>query len=237
MRALLSVVLKLPPRRSDFSLRHYVEKSRSAYSKKQRRAFQRLMSDLTVGKSRRERLRFMTLTSSPEAKRRNLNADFRALKMRILRKFHFKMKYWKVRTNEGNGVLHIVYRGKFIPQRWLSEQWAVIHKSPVVDIRSLYETRKGLAGIVFYLVGNYLAKQSFERMSWGYSWVFPAFVSCWKRLIEKYGFKQALFLWNRLLWSQFVVTRQMRLTRFLPLYIRTNEKSLPWRALFRTSGI
>ncbi len=94
-----------------------MEEGRNVYTKKQRRAFQRLMSGLTVGKSRRERLRFMTLTSSPEAKGRNLGADFRALKMRILRKFHFKMKYWKIRTNEGNGVLHIVYRGKYIPLR------------------------------------------------------------------------------------------------------------------------
>jgi hypothetical protein len=177
----------------------------------------------------------MTLTSSPEAKGRNLNADFRALKMRILRKYHFKMKYWKIRTNEGNGVLHIVFRGKFIPQRWLSEQWADIHKSPVVDIRSLYETRKGLTGIVFYLVGNYLAKQSFERMSWGYSWVFPAFVSYWKRIVEKYGLKRGLELWNKLLCSPFIVTRQVRLTRFLPQWKHTSEKSLPWGALFRTS--
>jgi hypothetical protein len=194
-----------------------------------------LMSGLTVGKSRRERLRFMTLTSSPESVGRSLNADFRALKMRILRKYHFKMKYWKIRTNEGKGVLHIVFRGRYIPQRWLSAQWADINKAPVVDIRSLYETRKGLTGIVFYLVGNYLAKQSFERMSWGYSWVFPAFVSCWKRMIKKYGFKQALLLWNRLLCSPFVVTRQMRLTRFLPAFKHTGEKSLSWSALFSTS--
>jgi len=193
------------------------------------------MSGLTVGKSRSERLRFLTLTSSPASVGRDLNADFRALKMRIYRKFHFKMKYWKIRTNEGNGVLHIIFRGKFIPQKWLSDAWLEIHKSPIVDIRSLYETRKGLTGIVFYLVGNYLAKQSFERMSWGYSWVFPAFVSSWKRLIEKYGFRQALFLWNRLLCSPFTVTRQLRLTRFLPEYTRTNERSLPWGALFRTS--
>jgi len=185
------------------------------------------MSGLTVGKSRRERLRFMTLTSSPEAKERNLNADFRALKMRIYRKFHFKMKYWKIRTDEGNGVLHIIFRGKYVPQKWLSTQWAEIHKSPIVDIRSLYETKKGLTGIAFYLVGNYLAKQNFERMSWGYSWVFPAFVRSWKRLIEKYGFKQALFLWNRLLYNQFIITRQVRLTRFLPAYTCTSEKSLP----------
>lgn len=196
-----------------------------------------MMSGLTVGKSRRERLRFMTLTSSPQSVGRNLNADFRALKMRILRKYHFKMKYWKTRTNEGHGVMHIIFRGRFIPQRWLSAQWADVHKSPIVDIRSLYETRKGLAGIAFYLVGNYLTKQSFERMSWGYSWVFPAFVSSWKRLIEKYSFKQALFLWNRLLCTPFVVTRQLRLTRFMPKYRHTSEKSLPWGALFRVSAM
>lgn len=195
------------------------------------------MSGLTVGKSRRERLRFMTLTSSPESIGRNLNADFRALKMRVYRKFHFRMKYWKIRTNEGNGVLHIVFRGKYIPQKWLSEAWADIHTSPIVDIRSLYETPKGLKGICFYLIGNYLAKQSFERMSWGYSWVFPAFVRSWKGMIEKYGFKQALFLWGRLLCSPFVVTRQLRLTKFLPEHKHTSEKSLPWGALFRTSVV
>ena len=212
-----------------------MEDGKHVYTKKQRRAFQRLISGLTVGKSRRERLRFMTLTSSPESVGRSLNADFRALKMRILRKYHFKMKYWKIRTNEGNGVLHIIFRGKYIPQKWLSAQWADIHKSPIVDIRSLYETRKGLTGIVFYLVGNYLAKQSFERMSWGYSWVFPAFVSYWKRIVEKYGFKRGLELWNKLLCSPFVVTRQVRLTKFLPQWKHTSEKSLPWGALFRSS--
>jgi len=175
------------------------------------------MSGLTVGKNRKERLRFMTLTSSPESEGRNLNADFRALKMRIYRKFHFKMKYWKIRTNEGNGVLHIIFRGKYIPQRWLSEQWVAIHKSPVVDIRSLRETRSGLKGIVFYLIGNYLSKQSFERMSWGYSWVFPGFVMAWKRLVEKYGFKRGLELWRKLLTELPVNTRQIKLTKFLHL--------------------
>lgn len=193
------------------------------------------MSSLTVGKSRSERLRFMTLTSSPESKDRDLNADFRTLKMRNLRKYHFKMKYWKIRTNEGNDVLHVVFRGKYITQERLSAQWADIHKSPIVDIRSLYETRKGLTGIVFYLVGNYLSKQSFERMSWGYSWVFPAFVSSWKRLVEKYGFRRGLELWNRLLCSAFVVTRQVRLTRFLPQWKHTSEKGLPWGEVFRAS--
>jgi hypothetical protein len=90
-------------KKSDFTLRKCVPEN-GGYTKKQRRAFQRLMSGLTVGKSRRERLRFMTLTSSPESVSRNLNADFRALKMRILRKYHFKMKYWKIARAWKNGI-------------------------------------------------------------------------------------------------------------------------------------
>ena len=125
------------------------------------------------------------------------------------------MKYWKIRTNEGNGVLHIVFRGKYIYQKWLSSSWAEIHNSPIVDIRSLYETRKGLSGICFYLIGNYLSKQSFERMSWGYSWVFPGFVATWKRLVETYSYKRGLELWKKLLACNIIITHQEKLTKFI----------------------
>jgi hypothetical protein len=33
-------------------------------------------------------------------------------------------------------------------------------------------------------------------MSWGYSWFFPSFVKKWKEIIEKFGFKRALYLWK-----------------------------------------
>ena len=51
------------------------------------------------------------------------------------------------------------------------------------------------------------------------------------------GESTRLFLWNRLLCSPFVVTRQVRLTKFLPAYKHTSEKSLPWGALFRMSVV
>jgi hypothetical protein len=169
-----------------------------------------------MGKSRNERLRFLTLTSSPGSVGRNLNADFRTLKMRVLRKFHFKMKYWKIRTNEGNEALHIVYRVKFVPQTWLAEAWAEIHLSPTVDIRSLYETSRGLKGIVFYLIGNYLSKQTFERMSWGYSWVWRGFTKTWKHIIEVYGYKSGLWVWKQMLCFFLLVwSGQVRLAKFM----------------------
>lgn len=109
-------------REFDFNEHRY--KTEGGYTKKQKRSFQRLMSGLALGKNRNERLRFMTLTTSDEAKslgfNKLLNNHFRTLKMRILRKYHFKMKYWKIRTNEGNGVLHIVFRGKYIHQKGLA---------------------------------------------------------------------------------------------------------------------
>jgi hypothetical protein len=77
-----------------------------------------------------------------------------------------------------------------------------------------------------------LSKQSFERISWGYSWVFPAFVGSWKRLIEKYGFKRGLELRNGLLCTSFIVARQIRLTRFVPDYKHSKEKSLLRKTVF-----
>jgi hypothetical protein len=52
------------------------------------------------------------------------------------------------------------------------------------------------------------------------------------RLVEKYGFKRGLEMWNRVLCSPFVVTRQVQLIRFLPEYERSNEKSLQWQSVF-----
>jgi hypothetical protein len=53
-------------------------------------------------------------------------------------------------------------------------------------------------------------------------------------MVEKYGFKHGLELWSKLLCRPFVVNRQVRLTKYLPRYKYTSEKSLPWAALFHT---
>jgi hypothetical protein len=56
-------------------------------------------------------------------------------------------------------------------------------------------------------------------------------------LVEKYGFRRGLELWNRLLSSNYIVTRQVRLTRFLPEYRHSKEKSIAWGATFHRSSI
>lgn len=153
-------------------------------SGKKKRAFQRLMSGLTRSRYRGDRLRFMTLTSAVDSDRSLLSRHFQLLRRRIERYFHKRLEYWKINTNEGNGVMHIVFKGGFIPQSWLSSAWKSIHGAKIVDIRALKNaSSKNLAN---YLVGNYLCKQSFERMSWSWGWVYRGFCSTWRRIYSSW---------------------------------------------------
>jgi len=112
----------------------------SRWSPKARRWFQRLLSGVTHHQANRRRLRVMTLTTSPRGRAcaRDINSSFQVLKQRVKRKWPgAKFEYWKLRTSEGNGVLHIIYLGPWIPQSWLSRTWGDIHYSPIVYILSL----------------------------------------------------------------------------------------------------
>ena len=194
--------------RTDFispeSVLHQIEQiilsqSPSPLSRKRKRAFHRLMSGLSRSRSRGDRLRFMTLTSSSESEHGSLSRHFQVLRKRIERRFGFLPQYWKINTNEGHGVMHIVFKGGFIPQAWLSEAWASIHGACVVDIRALKNRPKRLAN---YLISNYLGKQSFERMSWSWNWVFRGFCHLWRsRFASWYCIDRVSCLraWNRLI--------------------------------------
>ena len=48
-----------------------------------------------------------------------------------------------------------------------------------------------------HLVGQYFAKQPVIRMSYGHHWVFPRFAKSFKHIIEVYGFKRPIEIWDR----------------------------------------
>jgi hypothetical protein len=101
---------KLGLRESSSSLDNNVQNlpKRSTRSFKQKRTYHRLLSDLRRAKALGKNVRFMTLTSAPKSNCREINAHFQVLRKRIHRNFG-KIDYIKFRTNEGHGVLHIVY--------------------------------------------------------------------------------------------------------------------------------
>jgi len=202
------------------------------FTKKQRRAYMRLKSGMTLGEARKERLCFMTLTTKyDKAKPKSrlervkvLNYAFTKLKQRIeyelqkrmyeryckkkhltpwvyhgkkkilhyprlWERFFFKFKYFKIKTSEGGGVLHIVFRKGWnvpqIPYCWLSKQWQEIWGSWDVSISQV--DRYSAERLSMYIVGQYMAKQPTLRMSYGQSWVYMGFRKTFKHLIEVYG--------------------------------------------------
>jgi len=171
---------------------------------KARRWYQRLLSGVNHHTANRRRLRVITLTTSLEARAAGLdiNDSFQALRKRLLRRYPVTgFEYWKLRTSEGNGVLHIIYSGPWIAQAWLSRIWQEIHLSYRVWIQELRGKGKRMTN---YLIGHYLPAHDdyrlYTRMSWSWGWVFRGFVGAWKWTFRtSKTFLQALVSWNRLM--------------------------------------
>ncbi len=174
----------------------------SSWSPKARRWYQRVLSGVTHHQANRRILRVITLTSGPRAPPQDeINASWQVLRKRIVRKWHIKLEYWKLRTSEGNGVLHIIYSGPYIPQRWLSRNWAEIHNSPIVYIQKMRFKKKRL---VNYLMKHYLPAHDhgglYTRMSWSWGWVFRGFCGAWKWFWKRGPTRyEAIIEWNKLM--------------------------------------
>jgi hypothetical protein len=193
--------MEKPPKTALHLIEDKQNSSRREWNSKQKRAYHRILSGLKKQAILGKRIRFITLTTANYVDYLKLNAHFQTLRYRINRKFG-KMEYFKVKTNEGNGVLHIVYAGNYIPQNWLSQNWAELHGgSCVVDIRALRGSNKQLAR---YLVSQYVAGQSFIRNSWSWGWVCRKFAYFWERMkfrYENYSKEKLFSKWDEFLYN------------------------------------
>jgi hypothetical protein len=127
--------------------------------------------------------------------------------------FRSKFKYIKVKTAEGGGVLHIIFRKPKeyppIPKNWVHRQWLKIWGSWNTSISEVPYT--DVDRMSHYVVGKYFVNQPIIRLSYGQQWVFPGFVRSFKKVIETYAnmrqspdtpekhkpFKRAIEVWNK----------------------------------------
>ncbi|MBA7589625.1 hypothetical protein ES708_31712 [subsurface metagenome] len=129
-------------------------------------------------------MRFLTLTSSDEAvvKGYDIHKHFRALVMRLRRRWG-RFEYMGVVEIKGDRHhLHLVFRGEYMAQAQVSAMWQAIHASPVVDIQAIYKARGGAQ----YLA-KYLAKEGVNRYWASYNWVFAGWVGWSKRVNRVFG--------------------------------------------------
>lgn len=202
---------------------------RRSWTKKQRRTYQRLLSGIIRANNERRRLRVITLTSSPEkrSKQHEMGKAWQVLRKRICRYFGVSLDYFRLRTSEGNGVLHIVYKGCFIPQTWLKNAWNEIWESPIVFIQALHGEKR----LAKYLISHYMARHDdrdepgsprgtlFVRQSWSWGWVCRGFVHLWRRVLKSsVDMQTAICTWNVLL-----------RTRYPRAYYLENRNKKKWK--------
>ena len=82
-------------------------------------------------------------------------------------------EYIKIITNEGNGVIHCVYNGDYIPYNYIVEIWRDIHNSWEVNIQLIRHTLRDLYNSAAYVVSQYVAGQgsSYQRASTSWKWI------------------------------------------------------------------
>ena len=163
-------------------------------SRRIRRFYQRYFTGVGVGGS----LRFLTLTSSDQAVALDydIHRHFRALVMRLRRRWG-RFEYMGVVEHKGGRKhLHLVFRGEYMAQAQISAIWRKLHASPIVDIRAMYKVRGGARELA-----KYLAEQALNRYWASYNWVFRGWVSWSKRVrraVGRYPSKALLGVLSRL---------------------------------------
>jgi hypothetical protein len=120
--------------------------------------------------------------------------------LQIFEKCKFKFRYFKVKTSEGAGVLHIVFRKEYnvpkLPQEWVSKEWAKIwHGSWNVNLQQIKYSDSVKTS--FYIIRGYIQNQPVVRMSYGHQWVYQGFRKSFIHLIEVYGYKRAIEIWKK----------------------------------------
>jgi hypothetical protein len=185
------------------------------FDKKQRRAYNTIITGLKLAQRENKTVRFLTLNTSDVQKNSmcydefKLNDDFRKLKQRVkrmtplkmikegyiksseLRKYYNGIKigaaldfeYFKVQTNEGNGVLHIVYKGQYLPYNYLVDNWQDIHNSWNVNIKRIGNNKNDTGRASSYIVSQYVSSQNstYVRSSQSWRWLFRGYR---KRFLE-----------------------------------------------------
>jgi len=153
---------------------------RTPEERRYKRCFHRVISGLERGGS----LRFVTLTSSDQAIN-PIQQDFRRLIMRLRRRGIVKDYIRVVEIkNDGRQHIHMIFRGNYIAQAYLSYLWEKLHQSPIVDIRQvmLFSDTLGKAAAE---MAKYMSKELHRRYSCSWGWVYKGFVKVWKQALAQ----------------------------------------------------
>ena len=167
------------------------------WERRRKRLYQRAMSGIELALSKKQKIRFLSLTSGPEAKDELIHEHFRALVKRI-RYYYPEFEYLSVKeeTIAGKKHLHILYKGAYLPQKWVSAQWKELHQSPIVHITIFRGSPKRASSYIC----KYIGKDPSSARYWcSWKWVFRGFVRAWRAIVAQFR-DRAVDYWRYCLW-------------------------------------
>lgn len=175
-----------------------------SWNRKQKRLFQRSMSGVELALIRGERVRCLHFGITPEMQRQPQHLEtfsrlIKAFIKRIRRKYPLFEYIGQRQYGERGGLLHIhfLFRGSYIPQRWLSSTWEELTGGAFrVYINEMQRWKKKSMGAYLCRYVSRDATQMRYMMSW--RWVYRGFVRDWRDIVHCYQ-KSALSMWLRLL--------------------------------------
>lgn len=128
------------------------------YTKAQWRALNKLQICMDFWLSKKLKVYWVTLTSSPDSPA-DMNKSYQHLMTYIERKYGHRPEFLRIRTDEGFGVLHCFWAmtGEGMPncQAWLSRTWGLLHNASNVWIRTIGGRGNDAARVARYAVSQY----------------------------------------------------------------------------------
>jgi hypothetical protein len=149
----------------------------------------RFWNRLFTGAESADRLRFLTLNSSDESVVLGIDIlkSFGKLVKRMRRKYG-EFEYFGVVACDENEPLrehiHVICKGKFMPQRELDDMWVDVHRS----IKPYIEVVDDVRAAARY-IGKYLHMQSYHVRKYimSASWVFPGWIGFSRWFKNEFG--------------------------------------------------
>jgi len=179
----------------------------SNWSGKQKKAFARCLDGLRKANLLGLNVRFLTLTTpacngealSNDEKKEFIQLQWRKLYGKLKKNDSYDIdEYFSVRTSEGNGVIHIVFTGDYIPFNYIMEEWVKINGTPFIWICDPYKKFNDDRAVARYFVSQYVGfKQNIDFVygfsrNWVYSGSGKDYKAC-KRLSHDYD-REPIFI-------------------------------------------
>ena len=104
------------------------------------------------------------ISGVPKKSLKRLTDNFQKL-VRMIRRKYGKFDYIRVRTQEGGGVLHILFKGCYLDVDWLRKKWKKLHSATQLYITHCYGFLNRISGYLAYYMGRQLANFSYSSGS------------------------------------------------------------------------